>query len=90
MVSIDLLLSTKVGDKQMTTLLVPEIVVEPGAAGAFITAVLLVGLLIVKEIVISVADPSNRFAAYILDVALAPLFVVFIATIAFGLLPLAR
>jgi hypothetical protein len=73
----------------MTTLLVPEIVAEPGAAGAFITAVLLVGFLIAKEIVISVVDPPNRVAAYILDVALAPLFVVFIATIAIGLLPLA-
>jgi hypothetical protein len=74
----------------MTTLLVPEIVAEPGAVGAFITAVLLVGFLIAKEIVISVADPPNRVTAYILDVALAPLFVVFIATIAFGLLPAAR
>jgi hypothetical protein len=71
----------------MTTLLVPEIVAEPGAAGPFITAVLLVGFLIAKEIVISVVDPPNRVAAYILDVALAPLFVVFIATIVFGLLP---
>jgi hypothetical protein len=73
----------------MTTLLVPEIVAEPGAAEAFITAALLVGFLIAKEIVISVANPPNRVAAYILDVALAPLFVVFIATIAIGLLPLA-
>jgi hypothetical protein len=80
----------KVGDKPMTTLLVPEIVAEPGAAEAFITAVLLVGFMIAKEIVISVADPPNRVAVYILDVALAPLFVTFIATIAFGLLPSAR
>jgi hypothetical protein len=74
----------------MTTLLDPGIVAEPGAAGAFITAVLLVGFLIAKEIVISVVDPPNRDAAYILDVALAPLFVVFIATIVFGLLPTGR
>jgi hypothetical protein len=74
----------------MTTLLGPEIVAEPGAAGAFITTVLLVGFLIAKEIVISVADPPNRVAADILDVALAPLFVVFVATIAFGLLPSVR
>ncbi len=80
----------KVGDDPMTTLLVPEIVAEPGAAGAFITAVLLVGFLIAKEIVISVAHRPNRVAAHILDVALAPLFVVFIATIALGLLPSAR
>jgi hypothetical protein len=74
----------------MTTLLVPEIVAEPGAAEAFITAALLVGFLIAKEIVISVANPPNRVAAYILDVALAPLFVVFIATFAFSLLLSAR
>jgi hypothetical protein len=74
----------------MTTLVIPGIVAEPGVAGAFITAVLLVGFLIAKEIVISVPDPPNQAAAYILDVALAPLFVMFIATIAFGLLPSAR
>jgi hypothetical protein len=74
----------------MTTLQVPEVVAGPAAVGAFINAMLLVGFLIAKEIVISVADPPNRVAASILDVALAPLFVVFIATIAFGLLPLAR
>jgi hypothetical protein len=74
----------------MTTLLDPGIAVESGTAGAFIIAVMLVGFLIVKEIVISVSDPPNRLAAYILDVTLAPLLVVFIATIVFGLLPTAR
>jgi hypothetical protein len=74
----------------MTTLLAPEIVAEPGAAGALITALLLVGFLIAKEIVISVAHRRNRVAAHILDVALAPLFVVFIATIALSLLPSSR
>lgn len=74
----------------MTTLLGPEIVAEPSAAGAFVTTVLLVSFLIAKEIVISVADPPNRLAADILDVALAPLFVVFIATIVLGLLPSVR
>jgi hypothetical protein len=74
----------------MTTLLEPGIAAEPGAAGAFITAVLLVGFLITKEIMISVVEHRSKAAASILDVALAPLCIVFIATFVLGLLPSAR
>jgi hypothetical protein len=74
----------------MTTLQVPSLVAESSTAAAFINALLLVGVLIAKEFMIAIVNPPNRVAARILDVALAPLLVVFIATIAFGLLPLAR
>jgi hypothetical protein len=74
----------------MTPLLGPGVAAESGAASAFILAVLLVGFLIAKEIVTSAIDPRSQVAAHILDVALAPLCLVFIATLVLGLLPSAR
>ena len=70
----------------MPTRLVPE--VGDGGGGTLPAVMLLVGVLIAKEILVSAVDPPNRPAGRILDVVLVPLAVVFVLGIVSGLWPL--